>query len=453
MNQSQESPAPLGAAPSEAEAIAQYQRALRVDPDLMDVRRDLAQLLVTHGRQTEAMPLFRQELLARGSATLAWLQSLISAQLPARDLTLAGQYAEILARLRWGSETHMTHEEASATQLAIAPILTLTNSKLAHDIEQFEYLRCRGLLASEHQAVIHEYRKILDQLKLRGEEIRVELDSVEHKAIHRVYGRLLHVRDSPRMARSLSETWDATALEEEYLGKPPGVVVVDDFLSPAALEELRLFCLESTVWSTNRYARGRLGAFFQDGFNCRLILQIAEELRQALPRVIGDRYPLRQIWAFKHTKNSSGDSNTHADFAAINVNFWITPTDANLDESSGGLLVYPVCAPRDWPFEIYNKRADLINQRLAALQVRPIRISYRQNRAVIFNSDLFHGTEDLAFRPGYENHRINVTMLYGNRENDAHHPQLATQGADGGALPGGSALRSFAFARSGRFRR
>jgi hypothetical protein len=27
----------------------------------------------------------------------------------------------------------------------------------------------------------------------------------------------------------------------------------------------------------------------------------------------------------------------HADFAAINVNFWITPDDANLDPKSGGI--------------------------------------------------------------------------------------------------------------------
>jgi hypothetical protein len=32
----------------------------------------------------------------------------------------------------------------------------------------------------------------------------------------------------------------------------------------------------------------------------------------------------------------------HADEAAINVNLWVTPTDANLDPSGGGLVVYKV---------------------------------------------------------------------------------------------------------------
>ena len=42
-------------------------------------------------------------------------------------------------------------------------------------------------------------------------------------------------------------------------------------------------------------------------------------------------------------------------------------------------------------------------------------VPYRRNRVVIFDSDLFHRTDDLDFRPGYENRRINVTMLFGDR--------------------------------------
>jgi len=40
---------------------------------------------------------------------------------------------------------------------------------------------------------------------------------------------------------------------------------------------------------------------------------------------------------------------------------------------------------------------------------------YRQNRMVIFNSMLFHGTQDYRFKPGYSNRRINVTFLFGIR--------------------------------------
>jgi hypothetical protein len=34
---------------------------------------------------------------------------------------------------------------------------------------------------------------------------------------------------------------------------------------------------------------------------------------------------------------------------------------------------------------------------------------------VMFNSNLVHKTDDFAFRPGFTNRRINVTMLFGWR--------------------------------------
>ena len=43
-------------------------------------------------------------------------------------------------------------------------------------------------------------------------------------------------------------------------------------------------------------------------------------------------------------------------------------------------------------------------------------IPYRENRAVIFNSNLFHETDNYEFKEGYENRRVNVTLLFGHRE-------------------------------------
>ncbi|MGH3679616.1 MAG: hypothetical protein ACRDT2_05060 [Natronosporangium sp.] len=142
---------------------------------------------------------------------------------------------------------------------------------------------------------------------------------------------------------------------------------------------------------------------------------------------------------------------THADFAAVNVNFWVTPEDANLDPASGGLVVYAVDAPLSWDFYTYNGRVDVINAFLQRQQARSITIPYRQNRAIIFNSDLFHGTAAVHFRPGYENRRINITMLYGDRADEVHHRQLSGPEAVSAAT-GSAPWRSAAFsrARSGR---
>jgi hypothetical protein len=48
-----------------------------------------------------------------------------------------------------------------------------------------------------------------------------------------------------------------------------------------------------------------------------------------------------------------------------------------------------------------------------------VTIPHRANRAVIFDSDLFHETDRIAFKDGYVNRRINITMLYGRRDAEA----------------------------------
>jgi hypothetical protein len=89
---------------------------------------------------------------------------------------------------------------------------------------------------------------------------------------------------------------------------------------------------------------------------------------------------------------------------------------------------------------------DLIRAYLNHHQARKVTIPYRQNRAIIFNSDLFHGTDSVTFRPGYENRRMNITMLYGHRENDGHHGQVTPYRTHNQA-----AWRSASFARTRRW--
>jgi hypothetical protein len=41
-------------------------------------------------------------------------------------------------------------------------------------------------------------------------------------------------------------------------------------------------------------------------------------------------------------------------------------------------------------------------------------VPYRENRAVLFESRLFHHSDAPHFDKSYENHRINLTMLFGH---------------------------------------
>jgi tetratricopeptide (TPR) repeat protein len=193
----------------------------------------------------------------------------------------------------------------------------------------------------------------------------------------------------------------------------PQIVVIDDLLTAEALEKLRRFCLESTVWR-KAYDGGYLGAFPEHGFAPPLLAQIAEELRAVYPAIIED-YPLLHFWAFKYDSSLQGIKK-HADFAAVNVNFWITPDEANLDPNHGGLVVWDAAAPLDWNFAKYNAAEADIDAFLQGQNSRPITVPYRANRAVVFDSDLFHETDTIHFKPGYDNRRINVTLLFGRRQ-------------------------------------
>ena len=193
----------------------------------------------------------------------------------------------------------------------------------------------------------------------------------------------------------------------------PLIVVIDDLLTGEALEKLRRFCLDSTIWR-QIYEDGYLGAFPEHGFAPHLLAQIAEELRSVYPAVIGD-HPLLQFWAFKYDSALRG-TGTHADFAAVNVNFWITPDEANLDPDRGGLVVWDAAAPLDWDFAKYNAAHDEIRAFLEQEKAKPVIVPYRANRAVVFDSDLFHETDTVHFKPGYENRRINITLLFGRRQ-------------------------------------
>ncbi len=410
-------------------------------------RREQALLLVEAGRTDEAFALLQAELES-GQEGVAWMTKAVIQAMQAHALDPAGDLAAVFTAVRCGPRPSSTSDGVPSAA-GLAPPPTLSRGKLRHDIDQFRYLRAAGALGAEVDPVIADFEAVEARFAARGPEARMPLEWAPEDGVRRLYGCVSHVRPTPRLERALSDHWNRAQVERSYLSRAPGLVVIDDLLVPEALENLHRFCLESTVWTANRYPNGRLGSFFLTGFNCPLLLQIAEELRVALPNVIGDRHPLRQLWGFKYPAALPADSTIHADFAAVNVNFWITPDEANLDASSGGLVVYEIDAPASWDFSSYNERLDMIKEFLARHRPRVIRIPYRANRAVIFNSDLFHATDELRFRPDYEHRRVNITMLYGVREQDRHHPGLAA-GLEPGAMGARASWRSPALTRARR---
>jgi hypothetical protein len=142
-----------------------------------------------------------------------------------------------------------------------------------------------------------------------------------------------------------------------------------------------------------------------------VLLTLCDELRKVMPRVLGNQ-PLLQAWGFKYDQRMQG-INMHADFAKVNVNFWITPDEACEDPTSGGLVVYDVPAPQSWTFVDYNTGSDKLAAYLQVHNAKAQRVPYRANRCVLFDSSLIHISDEMHFKPGYENRRVNITLLYG----------------------------------------
>ncbi|MEQ9449686.1 MAG: hypothetical protein RLN70_12410, partial [Rhodospirillaceae bacterium] len=199
---------------------------------------------------------------------------------------------------------------------------------------------------------------------------------------------------------------------EQWEESQPRLAVIDNLLTGEALERLRRFCWGSTIWRRS-YDSGYLGAMPEQGFACPLLAQIAEELRDMFPAIIGDN-GLRMLWGFKYDSRLEGIK-IHADQAAVNVNFWITPDEANRNPNSGGIIIWDKAAPKDWEPEKYNGDEAAMRAFLERAGAKPITVPHRANRAVIFDSDLFHETDYIDFKDGYLNRRINITMLYGRR--------------------------------------
>ncbi|MET0153012.1 MAG: hypothetical protein ABW298_10455, partial [Candidatus Binatia bacterium] len=219
-----------------------------------------------------------------------------------------------------------------------------------------------------------------------------------------------HRADAPFTGRALGDNY-YRRLEDQYRDTTPSVVVIDNFLSAEALAALRQFAEEATVWKV-AYKHGYHGALLSTGFCPRVLLAIADELRRAMPEVVGP-HPLWQGWGFKYDQRMQGIS-LHADFARVNVNFWITPDSGCDDHEVGGMVVYDVRAPASWGFQDYNAAdGGKISAFLETHGAKARRVPYRENRCVMFDSSLFHVTDTLRFKPGYTNRRINVTLLYG----------------------------------------
>ena len=205
-----------------------------------------------------------------------------------------------------------------------------------------------------------------------------------------------------------SQNW--SEIEEKF--NKNGFAVVDNFLNLECAQRLRNFTL-CTNYRSGKYLEYAALDFQRPQRWFPLLTNITEEMKEEIPML--KELEFQRSWAFIHKNNATGVG-LHADPANININLWVAPDECVLDPEKNGLIIWDKKAPDDWVHKNYNGSLFKCRTFLAENHSQPNFISYKFNRAMIFNSSYFHETAGVSMKPGYTNRRINYTFLYGFRQ-------------------------------------
>jgi hypothetical protein len=380
-----------------SEAETACRRVLQIQPNHPDANHALALALKDQGRTAEATAAFRRVAAAAPNVPAAHnnLGTILFSQ-------GALDEAEACYRRALALDPNMVDALKNLGLVLVDKGRSTESHSLFKRHAELAYGRPLGPAPGQPPALPHKLQHDREQREyLAGQ-----------KAAPTGAPFVFHLEPGARVPGRAINPNQRSDVEARWLSSTPQHVVIDSLLTEEALQALRRYCWGSTIWH-RAHKNGYVGAMPEHGFVCPLMAQIDEELRSTYPAILGD-YPLLRWWAFKYDSRLKG-INLHADFAAVNVNFWITPDDANLDPESGGLVVWDKAAPLDWGFAQYNGAGESVRDFLDKAGARSITVPHRANRALIFDSDLFHETDNIHFKDGYLNRRINITMLYGRR--------------------------------------
>ena len=297
----------------------------------------------------------------------------------------------------------------------------ISSYRLKHDVQQAEYLSLKNYKING----VEQFQEIGNEI-LKNKENREDDNSFNRKILLNddeiksllPYYQAHHIYQTQKISSGCinpDKNWHD--VEKQYFNSPKQIIYIDNFLSNEAIKELREFCLVSKIWNAEYLYNKYLGSFSESGFISPIHLKIATELQQKLPKLFG-KHNLDKFWGFKYDAVLGKGINIHADFALINLNFWITPDKYNNNKNSGGLKVYDAAAPEDWTYNRYNRynrNNKEIHKFLSDKKANCINVPYKFNRAVLFNSAYFHETDKINFKDEYEARRINITYLFGTR--------------------------------------
>ncbi|MEE2957022.1 MAG: tetratricopeptide repeat protein [Pseudomonadota bacterium] len=387
------------------EAIQRFERAIKIDPLYPPALWNVANALRDSGRLEEAIKAYQRVIFVEpehynAARSLGFIWNSLGRQDRALD------YFSRTLDLRRG-ENRFGKPDLTLVQT--------TRAKLEHDINQFRYLASIKRDGERFDSLARAYENTKNKIKWPKDEHEIyPLANEEIEWFGGSYNFPNHVIDAAEHTQgTVNQKLNVDEISKLYSVSSPGLVWFDNLLTEEALLRLQNFLLGSTVWFDFSHIKGFLAAYLEDGLACPLLLQIAEEIRKTFPQILG-KHSLIQAWAFK---GISGDKpiGVHVDDASVSINFWVTPDHSNDNPESGGLEIYKQAPPGDWKITNYDDDSEPIKKFLVDHEDQKIIVPYKENRAVLFDSRLFHGSNAPRFKSGYINHRINITMLFGKK--------------------------------------
>ena len=310
------------------------------------------------------------------------------------------------------ARTYELRRGEDRTGLAARSLTEATRSKLLHDAEQFRFLLQHRRDRQRFEALARNYEQVAKDVP----EEAMPLSDRQLDRLGEDYNTAINMCGAPELAGpAVSERPDHDTLMRRFRQQRAGAVWFDDLLTPPALLGLKRYLLESTIWHDFSHIGGFVASYLEDGLACPLLLQIADEIRSSFPELL-KKHPLSQAWAFKGLVARAA-IDAHADDAAVSINFWVTQNQANINPDRGGLVVCRTPPPAAWKVRDYDADKEPVAAFLERHATDSLIVPYGENRAALFESRLFHHSDAPEFAAGYENHRINLTLLFGRCAN------------------------------------
>jgi tetratricopeptide (TPR) repeat protein len=377
-------------------AIGHFDRAIAAEPQYVSAHYNRASALQALSRTREAIQSFTRTCAiepghyeAHRALAFLWLAE--------------GERGRALDHF---ARTYELRRGEDRSGLARKSLTWAAREKLLHDAEQFRYLSERRRDRQRFEALARTYEEVAREVP----EHATPLTDDQLEALGEDYNTAIDICGAPELAGpTVSNRPDRDHLTRQF--RETRAVWFDDLLTPAALSGLKRYLLEGTIWHDFSHIGGFVASYLEDGLACPLLLQIIDELRRAFPELLG-KHPLTQAWAFKGLEEKAA-IDAHADDAAVSVNFWATPDQANSNPDRGGLIICRVPPPATWQVRNYDADRQPIEEFLKQRASDNLVVPYRENRAVLFESRLFHHSDAPEFASGYESHRINLTLLFG----------------------------------------